>query len=119
MFTASGNFALRTIAPPTRGREDAVESLIGSKDELDNGEMLQAKFRRLFGCKRGLIGRNLMAGTFDGIPYTRPGRSSNDIVAVERGCQRNGFEEVWTKLLAKTLQLLQRELVQLASCLQT
>jgi hypothetical protein len=27
---------LRTVAPPTRGREDEVDSLTGMSDELDN-----------------------------------------------------------------------------------
>ncbi len=46
MLTASGSFAIRTVAPPTRGREDEVDSLTGVWRVVDNDDSSFLYFRR-------------------------------------------------------------------------
>src|SRR5437879_12149110 len=101
MLTASGSFALRTVAPPTRGREDEGDSLTGIKNELDKCVALQAKFRRLFGCKGGGVRSNPPQGIFYGIPHADTRSAADYVVAVERSFEGNCVEEVRPELFAE------------------
>jgi hypothetical protein len=48
MLTASGSLASRTVAPPTRGLEEEVDSLTVIRGELDKGNTLLRLFSQTF-----------------------------------------------------------------------
>src|SRR5580704_2555991 len=110
MLTASGSLALRTVAPPTRGREDEVDSLTAAWTVVGNDDELLRHFRRL--CLRLL--RNPRPGIFQGSSDAVTGGAADDIVAVERGFEGDGGEEVFAELGADGAEFFEGELLEFA-----